>query len=108
MASMLSGFFRRLTGSGGGDGAAQARGPAVEYNGFAIHAAPRREGSQWLTAGVIAKEFPEGVREHHFIRAETHPSQDEAQAFAVLKAKQIIDELGDRLFKDREPPAPSG
>ncbi len=107
MASMLSGFLRRRTGGGGGDDAAAgARGPAVEYEGYEIHAIPRRQGSQWLTAGLIAKEFPDGIKEHHFIRAETHASQDDAKAFAVLKAKQIIGERGDKLFTDRAPPAP--
>ena len=107
MASKLSGFLRRLTGGGeSAETAPAARGPAVEYEGYAIHPAPRRQGSQWLTAGLIAKEFPDGVKEHHFIRAETHASQDDAKAFAVLKAKQIIDERGDKLFRERPAPAP--
>ncbi len=106
MASMLSGFLRRLTGGGEDDAAPAARGPAVEYEGYAIHAAPQRQGSQWLTAGVITKEFPDGVKEHHFIRAEAHPSQDQASAFAVVKAKQIIDERGDRVFQERPAPPP--
>ncbi len=33
--------------------------------------------------------------------------EDDASAFAVLKAKQIIDERGDKLFTDRAPPPPS-
>ena len=108
MASMLSGLLRRLTGGGGGedDAAPAPSGPAVAYEGYAIHAIPRRQGSQWLTAGLIAKEFPDGVKEHYFIRAETHASQDDASAFAVIKAKQIIGERGDKLFSDRGPPAP--
>ncbi len=107
MACKLSGFLRRLTGGGEDDAAPGPSGPAVEYEGYAIHAAPRKQGSQWLTAGLITKEFPDGVKEHHFIRAETHASQDDAKAFAVLKAKQIIDERGDKLFTDRAPPPPS-
>jgi hypothetical protein len=106
MVSKLSSFLRRLTGGDRGETAPGVRGPAVEYEGYAIHAAPRREGAQWLTAGLITKEFPDGVKEHHFIRAETHPSQDDASAFAVVKAKQIIDERGDRLFQERPAPAP--
>ncbi len=104
MASILGGFLRRLTGGGEGGAEAAPRGPALEYNGYTIHAAPRRQGGQWLTAGLITKAFPDGVKEHYFIRAETHPSQDDASAFAVVKAKQIIDERGDKLFTDRAPP----
>ncbi len=107
MASILGGFLRRLTGGGDSDESAPGtRGPAIEHEGYAIHAIPRRQGSQWLTAGLITKEFPDGVKEHHFIRAETHASQDDAGAFAVVKAKQIIKERGDKLFTDRAPPPP--
>ncbi len=107
MGFKLSSFIRRLTGGGDtGETAPGPRGPAVEYEGYAIHPAPRRQGSQWLTAGLISKDFPDGVKEHHFIRAEIHPSQDDASAFAVVKAKQIIDERGDKLFADRAPPPP--
>ena len=107
MGFKLSSFIRRLTGGGDTDDAAHgARGPAVAYEGYAIHAIPRRQGAQWLTAGLIAKATPDGVKEHHFIRAETHASQDDAKAFAIVKAKQIIDERGDKLFTDRAPPPP--
>ncbi len=64
-----------------------------------LTALSRREGSQWLTAGVITKQFADGVKEHRFIRAETHSTKDEADAFSITKAKQIIDEVGDRLFQ---------
>ncbi len=105
MASILGGFLRRLTG-GGGDGDAAAVGPALEYNGFTIQPAPRRERGQWLTAGVISKDFPEGPKSQHFVRAETHASPELARDFSIVKAKQIIDERGDKLFTDRAPPPP--
>ena len=107
MASILGGFLRRLTGGGGDDGATAAPlGPAVEYNGYTIQAAPRRQRGQWLTAGVISKDFPEGPKSQHFVRAETHAGPEQASEFAVIKAKQIIDERGDQLFTDRAPPPP--
>ncbi len=104
MASILGGFLRRLTG--GGEGAGAAAGPALEYNGYTIQPAPRRERGQWLTAGVISKDFPEGPKSQHFVRAETHAGPEQASEFAVIKAKQIIDERGDKLFTDRAPPPP--
>ncbi len=107
MASILGGFLRRLTGGGGDDDSAPAPlGPAVEYNGFTIQPAPRRDGGQWLTAGGISKDFPDGPKSQHFVRAETHASPELASEFAVIKAKQIIDERGDQLFTDRAPPPP--
>ena len=55
-------------------------GPALEYNGYRIRAAPFRDGGQFQTAGIIEKDFPDGMKEHRFIRAEKHGSQDEAAA----------------------------
>ena len=89
----LRNLFR---GGGGGDGAASA----VEYHGYRITPAPQRQGSGWNTAGVITKEFPDGVKEHSFIRVDTHASKDDAISFSIIKAQQIIDEQGDRIFRD--------
>lgn len=98
MGSKLTQLLRRLVGAERKGGPDASAGQAVDYEGYTIHPAPRREGSRWLTAGVITKPFGEEVREHHFIRAETHGSKQAADAFAIVKAKQIIDELGDNLF----------
>ena len=38
------------------------------------------------------------VKEHRFIRAELHPTREAAIAFSIAKARQIIDEQGERLF----------
>jgi hypothetical protein len=110
MASILGGFLRRLTGGGdeGAEGAGAAAGPAMEYNGYTIQPAPRRDRGQWLTAGTISKDFPDGPKSQYFVRAETHASPEVAQEFAVIKAKQIIDERGDLLFADHAPPPPEG
>ncbi len=106
MASILGGFLRRLTGGGDGGAEDAPAGPAIEYNGYSIQPAPRRERGQWLTAGVISKDFPDGPKSQHFVRAETHAGPEQARDFAVIKAKQIIDERGDQLFTDRAPPPP--
>ena len=104
MGSKLGGFFRGLMGSGGTDSPrgsadeAPSRGDATEYNGYSIAPACRKQGAQWLTAGVISKPFEDGVKEHHFIRADLHASKDEADACAVMKGKRIVDEQGDRMF----------
>ena len=71
----------------------------VEYNGYRIRPTPFRAASaQYQTAGIIEKEIGGEVKEHRFVRAETHSSHEEAIAFSIAKAKQIIDEQGDRLF----------
>ena len=101
----LSSMFRKLLG-GRSEGDSADTGPAAEatdYNGFSIHPAPRRQGSVWLTAGRITKQFPDGIKEHQYIRADTYADRDDAIAFCIQKAKQIIDEQGDRMFEVRRP-----
>ncbi len=73
---------------------------ALDYQGYTIRPTPNREGSQWFTEGVITKEFADGVKERYFIRADMHSIKENADAFTIAKAKQIIDEQGDRLFDE--------
>jgi hypothetical protein len=79
--------------------AAEAPMEAVEYKGYRIRPAPYRADGQFQTAGTIEKDFPDGTKEHRFIRAETHAGREDAANFAVSKGKQIIDEQGDRIFR---------
>jgi hypothetical protein len=92
--AMLSGLGS--PGSGTADG---PEGAAVEYNGYRIRPAPYLANRQYQTAGSIEKDTPEGLKEHRFIRADTYASRDDAIAFTITKAKQIIDQQGDRMFK---------
>jgi hypothetical protein len=86
-------FAGREAGDSGGPPAA-----AVEYKGYRIRPAPYRTNGLYQTAGTIEKDTPEGIKEHRFVRADTHPSREAASDFAVQKAKQIIDLQGDRIF----------
>ena len=90
--------LRNLFGGGGESGAAAAE--PVDYNGYQITPAPQRQASGWNTAGVITKAFEDGVKEHRFIRVDTHTSRDDAVAFSIVKAQQMIDQQGDRIFRD--------
>ena len=92
---MLRAFLARLFG---GSAAAPPEEDAVEYNGYRIRPTPFPRLGQYQTAGVIEKEIGGEVKEHHFVRAETHSSHEEAVAYTIVKAKQIIDEQGDRIF----------
>ena len=98
MFAKLKAAFGRLAGQPGDAAPGAPTGPAIEYNGYRIRPAPYRSGGQFQTAGVIEKDFPDGPKQHRFIRAETHPSEDDAKDFAVTKARQIIDQQGDRMF----------
>lgn len=96
MASFLSSLMRKLTG-GGGNGAVPA-GEAETYKGFTIVPAPRASGGQFNIAGTISKQIGDELKEHQFIRADTHGSREEAARHSISKAKQIIDEQADGLF----------
>jgi hypothetical protein len=99
----LKGFFGRLLGGGAGAGepAEAPRLETVDYNGYRIRPAPYKAASGFQTAGVIEKDFPDGVKTHEFVRAETHPSLDGAAEFSLAKGKQIVDQSGDRIFVKR-------
>ncbi len=49
---------------------------------------------------MITKEFAGGVKERRFIRADIHSTKEDADASAIVKAKQMVDEQGDRLFDE--------
>lgn len=92
-------FLKKLFGLGSGGTSAPAPAPAVEYQGYRITAAPFEAEGQFQTAGTITKEIDGEVKEHRFIRADRHPSYEVAVEFAVGKARQIIDEQGERIFR---------
>jgi hypothetical protein len=98
MLSTLKTLWSRLLGGGRGAASEEAGFETVEYEGYRIRPAPYAAAAGYQTAGVIEKDAPDGVKEHRFVRAETHPTRDAAAEFAIVKAKQIIDQQGDRLF----------
>jgi hypothetical protein len=97
MLSKLREMLARLAGSGAGASSGPAV-EAVEYKGYRIRPAPYRTKSEYQTAGTIEKDTPEGVKEHRFIRADTYSNRDDAISFTIVKAKQLIDQQGDRIF----------
>ena len=93
-------FWKSLFG--GGAGTAAQSGPvtakSVEHNGFRIEAQPYPEGGQYQLAGTISKEI-DGVRkEHRFVRADRFAAAEDAADYAILKGRQMIDQLGQRIF----------
>ena len=82
----------------GGGAETQVAGPTVEYKGYTIRPAPYPNKGQYQTAGSIEKEIGGETKQHSFVRADLHASRDQAIEFTLMKAQQIIDEQGDRLF----------
>ncbi len=96
MTPMFKALWTRLTG--GRNASVQAAMDAVECNGFRIRPTPYETAGRYQIAGIIEKDFPEGTKQHRFVRADTDPSEETAAAFAIVKAQRIIDEQGERLF----------
>lgn len=93
-------FLKRLFGLGGAEGGepAGAVSEAEDYKGFSVQAAPFKEGGQYQTCALITKEVDGVLREHKLIRADRFPSLDDATEVSKRKARQMIDEQGERLF----------
>lgn len=86
-------LFSRLFGGG-----ASKDIEPESYNGFSIFPEPMKDGATWRIAALIEKEIDGEVKSHQLIRADTLESQEAASEASVRKAKQVIDEQGDRLF----------
>lgn len=95
---MLGKLFGSLFKSGGPKA---PEGPVAQedYKGFLILAEPRQVGGQWQIAGRILKEKDGEAREHVFIRADQLPTREEAAEFMLRKARSMIDQQGDGLFR---------
>ncbi|MEZ5818098.1 MAG: HlyU family transcriptional regulator [Hyphomicrobiaceae bacterium] len=92
-------FLRRLFGGGGSQGGTPAKPVRQsEHNGYRIEAMPYAEAGQYQVAGVISKEIGGALKQHRFVRADRFGTIDEAAEFALMKARQIIDQQGDRMF----------
>ncbi|MEM6616713.1 MAG: HlyU family transcriptional regulator [Pseudomonadota bacterium] len=90
-------FLKKLFGGGGDSGGGK---PAAEttYEGFAITAIPQSDSGQFRLSGTITKEVNGEMKEHRLIRADLFPSADECAEATIRKAKQVIDEQGEKLF----------
>jgi len=95
----LSEVFGKLFGSAKSGVAETAEAAdAIEYEGYTIVAAPIKEGSQYKTAGSISLEVEGDVRTAQFIRADNHADRQSAVTHSEGKARQIIDEQGEKMF----------
>ena len=84
--SLLSKLF-------GGGAAAQKPDP-VEHNGYLIFPEPVKDTNGYRIGARVEK----GDKVHQLIRADTYNSIDTAVEASVAKARQVIDQTGDRLF----------
>jgi len=90
-------FWKKLFG-GGGAKSSSSHAP-IEHEGFTIVPKPMPDGGQFRLGATISKEIDGVLQEHTLIRADLFPSEDQCAEFAISKAKLVIKEQGDRLFK---------
>jgi hypothetical protein len=91
-------FLKRLFGGGSASAAETAPAATAEHDGYMIKATPYEEGGQWQMCGVIEKVVDGEAKAHRFIRADRFPSREQAAEFTLSKARQIIDQTGERMF----------
>ncbi|WP_299403659.1 HlyU family transcriptional regulator [uncultured Roseobacter sp.] len=88
--SILSKLFGK-----GGSAAATAKKDVEVYEGFRIMPDPEAEGGNYRIAATITKDG----QSYRLLRADTFSDRDEAIRISLRKAKQVIDEQGERLFQ---------
>ena len=92
-------FLKKLFGGGSTSHVDKSASSASEYKGFTVRAAPYQEQGQWQMCGTIEKTLNGDIQSHRFIRADKFSSHEQAVEFTVSKAHQIIDQMGDTVFK---------
>ncbi|SFR43612.1 hypothetical protein SAMN04488005_1930 [Yoonia tamlensis] len=88
-------LFKRLFGGS----AAPAVVPSEEYNGYTITPEPIREGGKFRLAAKIEKEIDGELKVHQLIRADMLESENVARTEGAAKARVVIDQQGDSIFR---------
>ncbi|MEQ8658559.1 MAG: HlyU family transcriptional regulator [Hyphomicrobiales bacterium] len=91
-------FFKKLFGGSDSSGGSPKVASRETYKDFIIEASPMAEGGQYRLRAFIVENEAENARRATVIRADLFTSADQASEFAVMKAKQVIDEQGSAVF----------
>lgn len=84
---------------GGGNKGTAPEASTETYEGFRITATPVAEGNTYRVSALIEKDVDGETFSHQLIRADTVQGLEEAQKACFRKAKQVIDEQGERIFR---------
>mgnify|MGYP000238785713 FL=1 len=82
-----------------GGNSAPAEVPSEEYQGYTITPEPIREGGKFRLAAKITKEIDGELKVHQLIRADMLQSEDIARKEGAAKARMVIDQQGDSIFR---------
>ena len=89
-------FLKKLFGGGG---LAAEEAVTETYKEFTIIPTPIKEGGTYRVSATIEKTIDGERRQHHLVRADTVEGLQAAQEASVRKAKQVIDEQAEHIFK---------
>lgn len=92
-------FLKSLFGLGKSAPSTPPEPPVREYKGYTILATPFADKGQFQVCGVIRCTIDSIEQRHEFIRVDKLSTHDEAVEFTFWKGQQMIDQMGDRLFK---------
>ena len=87
MFSKLKAAWARMTGGRAAGESDEPNTPAIEYQGYRIRPTPYRTEGQYQTAGIIEKNFPDGPKQHRFVRADTHHNRDDRGCLCDLEGQ---------------------
>lgn len=76
--------------------------PEVEpeiYKGFMVFPEPIKESAGYRVSARIEKEIDGEMKSHTLIRADVTNSEEQTREISTAKAKTLIDEQGERLFR---------
>ncbi len=86
-------LFSKLFGGG-----EKSEPEPVSYKGFDIFPDLMSEGGKYRLLARIEKTIDGDRKTHTVIRADVFETRDQGESFSIAKAKQVIDEQGERIF----------
>ena len=87
-------LFKKLFGGGGAPEVT-----AETYKDYRITSTPIAEGGTFRICALIEKDVEGETLQHKMVRADTVQGLQAAEEASLSKAKQVIDQQGDRIFR---------
>ena len=80
-------------------GGAESAPEGEEYQGFTILPLLNKEAQGYRLSARIEKEIDGDLKTYTLIRADVISAREDAMTATLAKARQVIDEQGDALFR---------
>jgi hypothetical protein len=91
-------LFSKLFGGAKSNAQTTKAKPEI-YEGFSIYAEPASESGGYRICARIEKEIDGALKSHRMIRADTLGSIEAAKQASIDKARMMIDQMGDAVFR---------